>query len=130
MQKKDILAIKNKIKKQGNINYKIATNMRIRLLKALKNNQKIGSAIKDLGCSIGELKLYLEKQFYNNQDTAEPMSWDNYGMFGWHIDHIIPLSSFDLINREQFLKACHYTNLQPLWAKDNLSKNNKMPDTY
>jgi hypothetical protein len=48
------------------------------------------------------------------------MTWDNWTTDGWHIDHIKPLaSSFDLTDRKQFLEACHYTNLQPLWAKDN-----------
>jgi hypothetical protein len=52
------------------------------------------------------------------------MSWGNYGQ--WHIDHIIPLSSFNLLEEQQFKIACHYTNLQPLWAKENLSKGNKI----
>ena len=50
------------------------------------------------------------------------MNWKNYGFRGWHIDHIKPLSSFDLSDRNQLLEACHYTNLQPLWWYENLSK--------
>lgn len=54
------------------------------------------------------------------------MLWSNYSHSVWHIDHITPLASFDLTNREELLKACHYTNLQPLWAKENCSKGAKL----
>ncbi len=101
---------------------RLAYNLRKRLQKALKGNFKSGSAVEDLGCSISELKLYLENQF-------EPdMSWDNYGE--WHIDHIHPLSGFDLSDPEQIRKACHYMNLQPLWARDNQSKGDKLPEEF
>ena len=109
---------------KNNVSFKIANNIRVRLRRALKNNQKVGSAVKDLGCSVEELKCYLESMFDLD------MSWDNCGLHGWHIDHIKPLSSFDLSNREELLKACHYTNLQPLWAKDNLTKGNKITLSY
>ncbi|MFA5031323.1 MAG: hypothetical protein WC495_07110, partial [Patescibacteria group bacterium] len=115
---------KHKIKRNKNrnaklktdINFKIAFNLRTRLRSAIKNNQKVGSAVRDLGCTIPELKLYLESKFQDG------MSWKNYGYWGWHIDHIIPLYSFNLQNREEFLKACHYTNLQPMWAEENFKK--------
>ena len=106
-----------KNRNKNDIQYKLSINLRTRLNRAIQKKYKSGSAIKDLGCSIDELKLYLESKF------QEGMTWENYGFYGWHIDHVKPLSSFDLTNREQFLQACHYTNLQPLWAKDNLSKN-------
>jgi len=64
--------------------------------------------------------------FYVHPKTGETMTWGNYGQSGWQIDHIIPLSKFDLTDRDQFLKACHYTNLQPLWMEDNYSKNDKL----
>lgn len=99
--------------------FKISCNIRSRISKAVKNNYKSGSAVKDLGCSIDELKKYLEDQFQPG------MTWDNYGHKGWHIDHIKPLSSFNLTNKKEFKKACHYSNLQPLWAKDNLIKGAK-----
>ena len=54
------------------------------------------------------------------------MTWDNWSLVGWHIDHEIPLYAFDLTDREQLLRACHYTNLQPMWAIDNLEKSNKL----
>jgi hypothetical protein len=101
------------------INYKLIKILRTRLYNALKNSQKKGSAVKDLGCTIQELKVYLESKFLPG------MSWENYGLHGWHIDHIVPLSRFNLEDAEQLKKACHYTNLQPLWAEDNLVKSNK-----
>lgn len=119
---------KNYKKKRAkeDINYKIAGNIRSWISRIVKNGNLPGSFVRDLGCSIEELKIHLESKFYYNKETGETMSWDNYGLYGWHIDHIMPLISFNLTDREQFLKACHYTNLQPLWAKDNLSKGSKI----
>ncbi len=54
------------------------------------------------------------------------MSWDNHTKYGWHIDHIIPLASAK--TEEELKSLCHYTNLQPLWAKENLSKGAKIID--
>ena len=71
-----------------------------------------------LGCSWVELRIHLENQF------KDEMSWDNYG--DWHVDHIIPLASAQ--TKDEIIKLCHYSNLQPLWAFDNLSKGAKMPD--
>jgi len=96
------------------IDYKLRSNLRSRLCQAIRNNQKSGSAVKDLGCSIKYLKQHLEAHF------KKGMTWKNYGE--WHIDHIKPLAAFDLTDRKQFLEACHYTNLQPLWAEENLKK--------
>jgi hypothetical protein len=116
---KNKLAQKESDRRKTNIQFKLRKNLRIRLNKALKGNSKFSSAVKDLGCTIDELKIYLQSKFQKG------MTWDNWSRDGWHIDHIRPLSSFDLTNKEQLLQAVHYTNLQPLWAKDNLSKNNK-----
>ena len=102
------------------IEFKLSIILRVRIRDAIKRNQKTGSAIDDLGCSVDELKIYLENQF------QEGMSRDNWKYDGWHIDHIKPLSKFDLTDPVQFKKAVHYTNLQPLWAYDNFSKGNKI----
>lgn len=104
-------------KKDLYLKERLTNNIRSRVSKIVSGSVKGSSAIKDLGCSIDELKSHLESKF------QEEMSWDNYG--DWHIDHIKPLSSFDLTDLIQFKQACHYTNLQPLWAKDNLEKGSK-----
>lgn len=103
--------------------YHLVINLRKRLYVALNKNYKTGSAISDLGCSLDYLKKYLESKFDKN------MNWDNYGSY-WHIDHIKPLSSFDLTDIEQVKIACHYTNLQPLEAKENIKKSNKVDEGW
>lgn len=103
----------------SNIQSRLGDVLRSRLNKALKRSTKTGSAVADLGCSIDELKTYLESKF------KPGMTWENYGRYGWHIDHVIPISLFDLSDSEQLKKACNYANLQPMWAKDNWSKGAK-----
>lgn len=116
---------KDKIRKyefekyHNDINFRLSVILRRRLRDALKNNSKKVSAVKSLGCSIQEFKSYLESKFQLG------MTWENYGYEGWHIDHIIPLANFDLTNKMECEKACHYTNLQPLWAEENFRKNDK-----
>lgn len=113
------LALKG-LQKRSKEEKKMIHNLRSRLVQALKGIAKSTTTLNLLGCSIEELRTHLEKQF------SEGMSWDNYGRNGWHVDHIKPLSSFDLLESEQQFKACHYSNLQPLWAEDNLRKSNKI----
>jgi hypothetical protein len=95
---------------------KLIFNVRNRITSVLRKKTKTSFEI--VGCSPEYLKEHLEKQF------IEEMSWENHGIYGWHIDHIIPLSSAK--TEEEIYKLCHYTNLQPLWAKDNLQKSNKI----
>jgi hypothetical protein len=95
---------------------KLAKALRTRLRSALKQNQRRGSAVRDLGCTIPELRRHLESQFLPG------MSWENWSRRGWHIDHIRPLVSFDLTDPEQLKQAVHFSNLRPLWQHDNQSK--------
>jgi hypothetical protein len=88
--------------------------------KSLKQN-KNGSILNYLPYSIEELKVHLELKFNNL------MNWENYGMY-WHIDHIIPQSTFKFISMldEEFLKCWALDNLQPLEAAENIRKSNKL----
>ena len=102
-------------RRRNDVNYKLTCNLRTRLAQAIINNQKAGSAIKDLGCSVRRLKRHLESKF------RDGMTWENYGTL-WHIDHIKPLCSFDLTQYDQLQEACHFSNLQPLLSKENYDK--------
>lgn len=113
------LNVKNYRRKraQEDINFRLLIRYRTRLYKALKGICKSLRTTELIGCSIEELKRHLEKQF------KDGMSWGNYGE--WHVDHIIPCAMFDLTNEEELRKCFHYTNLQPLWAEENIRKSSK-----
>jgi hypothetical protein len=104
----------------NNLQYKLGNLLRYRLWKALKDQdlKKDQSTIELLGCSKEELITHLESQFQTG------MSWGNWSLNGWHIDHIRPVSSFDLSDPAQVKECFHFSNLQPLWAVDNIKKSN------
>jgi hypothetical protein len=120
LQNKNILNEKIKLKKLTNPIFLVSCSVRKRMSEYIKKNNilKKNKTFKVVGLNPIELSHYLETQF------TEGMSWNNYGKYGWHIDHIIPLSSAK--NENELYKLCHYTNLQPLWAEDNLKKSNKL----
>lgn len=97
------------------INHKLGLTLRNRVNRCLKKNRKPGSAVRDLGCTLGELRAHIAEQF------TDGMAWDNWGAL-WQVDHVRPLGSYDLTQRDQFLAACHYTNLRPLLLSDHKLK--------
>jgi len=105
---------------ESNPNAKIAHVLRTRIREVIRESraEKWGTLQKLLGIDIIGCRKYLEKQF------KEGMTWANHG--DWHIDHQLPLASFDLTKKEEQQKAFHYTNLQPLWAKENQIKSCKI----
>jgi hypothetical protein len=94
--------------------------MRSRICRILKGCGKASTTRKLIGCELTELRERLESQF------KPGMTWDNHGAFGWHIDHIIPCSSFDMSDHEQQRQCFHYSNLQPLWWHENLAKSGNL----
>jgi hypothetical protein len=110
----------NRQRFSDDIDYRLKTNIRVEIKQSIKDNKQYKHSIDLLGCSIPEARAHLERQF------KPGMNWDNYGFYGWHIDHIIPLASFDFRDYEQQKRAWHYTNLQPLWAVDNMKKGCKI----
>ena len=114
--------IYSKNRRANDVNFLLSHNLRVRLTSAIKINQKSGSAVRDLGCSIPEFKLYIENQF----DPG--MTWDNHGNKKgcWELDHVMPLSSFDLTDRMEFLEACNWLNIRPMWVPDNRAKGAKI----
>jgi hypothetical protein len=99
---------------------KVNFNFSRRMRKSLNGIKESKSWETLVDYSLEELKLHLERQF------TEGMSWDNYGE--WHIDHIIPVSSFNIqtLDDENFKKCWSLENLQPLWAEQNIKKSNKI----
>jgi hypothetical protein len=102
--------------RHNNLNFRLKNNLRTRLWHAVKFVRKKSHMIDYLGCSIEELREHLERLFQPD------MTWENYGS-EWHIDHIKPCCDFDLTKEEEISICFHFTNLQPLWAEENMSKN-------
>ena len=125
---KDKRRIYNKKKEEQDPCFKMRRILRHRLRQALKNNHKGGSAVRDLGCTIEELKARFETMFYPNPKTGEMMTWENHGPKGWHIDHIKPATKFDLSDPAQQKELCNYKNLQPLWYFENIAKSDNYED--
>jgi hypothetical protein len=99
--------------------FKLAKYSRARINRALRGTCKEYSLHILIGCTLEELRSYLESQFIAG------MSWDNYGRGGWEVDHIRPCASFDLSDPEQQKQCFNYKNLQPLWGIDNWKKHAK-----
>ena len=113
-----------KIKYATNPAFRLSLTTRNRLVQFIKAKGvlKTQSTLELLGVPSFEfLKIHLESQF------KPGMTWDNYGLKGWHVDHIIPLAKFDLSVKEQLLNAFNYKNLQPLWALENIVKSDNTP---
>lgn len=96
--------------------FKIIHTLRQRIRDALRRIKIKGKSIALLGCTIDEFKAHIESKF------RDEMSWENHGNHGWHIDHIRPCSSFNLASLEAQQICFHYSNMQPLWAHENLKK--------
>lgn len=106
----------------NNINFRLAVRLRNRMNNMLRNSgtAKHIKMSELMGGSVEDIKNHIESQF------MEGMTWGNHGVRGWHIDHIKPCASFDLTDIEEQKKCFHFTNLQPLWAHDNLVKNGRI----
>lgn len=109
------------------LQFRFMRNLRDRVRVAIKASAKKsgsssrprGQTTKMLGCTIPELMAHIESLFLPG------MTWDNWNYRGWHLDHIKPLSSFNLLDPDERAKALHFTNLQPLWAEENFQKSGK-----
>jgi hypothetical protein len=101
----------------------IGNHVRYSLINGKKKNKKLEDI---LDFSVESLKKHLEKQFQDG------MTWENYGKYGWHIDHIIPVSVFNYETQDDidFKRCWALNNLQPMWAIDNIRKHNKLSKPF
>jgi len=113
--------MKDKYRKQGkNINRRVRDSLNHRISEALftKKVTKRNKTFEYVGCDIEFFRKWIEHQFIKD------MSWENYG--NWHLDHVKPCCSFDLSKEDDVKKCFSWKNIQPLWANDNIIKNNKI----
>lgn len=108
-------------KRKTDLNFRIGLNLRGRLNDALgrRRSYKLKGALKLLGCSVPDFRIYLESLFESG------MTWENYGRRGWHIDHVVPCALFDLSKLDHQRRCFHFSNMQPMWWLENLSKGSR-----
>ena len=111
--------IYEKKRKEIDPNFKLVCTLRTRIGTVLSKikQDKYMHTMELVGCTIDELKKHLESKF------EEGMTWQNHGE--WHIDHIVPCCSFDLTKKINQQVCFNWSNLQPMWGKENLSKSGK-----
>ena len=102
--------------RRKNANRRISVSLRNRLNAVLRGNVKVSSVLALLGCSLNEFKKHFQSKF------TEGMSWQKFLNGEIHIDHTIPCASYDLSKEAEQRSCFHFSNLQPLWARDNLRK--------
>ncbi len=119
----NVIAARAKRKRYWNsVHHRIKDLVSGSICKAVRKNGCIKTlrTLELLGTDVPTFRSWLESKFQAG------MNWSNMGKFGWHIDHVRPCASFDLADEEQQRECFHYTNLQPLWWRDNLSKGSKI----
>lgn len=124
---KKTIAKRNKryyeIRSKNDILFRLARNLRGRVYGAIIGGKKSAKTMDLIGCTIDFIHSYLESQF------DDKMTWDNYGTY-WHIDHILPCASFNLLDPEEQKMCFNWRNLQPLEGKENMSKGAKILIKY
>ena len=118
---RDSINAYEKQRKENDPAWRIRRNLSSRIrevIRVFKGAKKAAKTMDLLGCTRAELIVWLERRF------KPGMTWENYG--AWHVDHRLPCASFDLSDPEQQRRCFHYTNLQPLWAGENISKSDKI----
>lgn len=100
--------------------HRLIHNLRNRLYSAvvMRGGAKKDRTMNLTGCSVEVLRRWIERKF------RPGMTWANYGQ--WHVDHIVPCAAFNMLSEEDQRRCFHYTNLQPLWASENISKNDRL----
>lgn len=121
---KERLNSRSRQRYRDDVNYRILVTLRNRIYGRVKSKAESGRAgcLFYLGCTISFFKDYISTKFRHG------MAWDNHGI--WHLDHIIPCAHFDLSSENGLKKCFHYSNYQPLWCAENLSKSDTMPDSH
>lgn len=110
---------------KNDMQYRIVKTFRNRMYRIFKKQKMLTTKYQNyLGCTVDEFRAYIESLFLPG------MTWDNWTKDGWHLDHIIPMANFKILDEAELKIAWHYTNLQPMWAEDNYAKRTKTNEEY